>query len=120
MRVPTDFDFDSSLLCLYYHLRKFQKLFTRIIMFDSLPKDATQALAWEWSQYQAYFDALLAREINAQNIEAWLLDVTKVMCVLSEVTQRLDVAMSVNTADSAAEKLFLHFNEQIVPEWRKQ
>src|SRR5687768_12263261 len=89
-------------------------------MFDSLPKDATKALAWEWSQYQPYFDALLARELNASNVEAWLADVSAVLYLLSEVSQRLDVAMTIDTTDAESEKLFLHFIEEIIPEARKQ
>lgn len=89
-------------------------------MFSSLPKDAKEALAWEWSQYQPYFDALLATEITAQNVNDWLKDATSVLNLISEVSQRLDVAMTVDTNDSESEKLFLHFIEDIVPQSRRQ
>jgi oligoendopeptidase F len=89
-------------------------------MFDSLPKDATQALNWEWSQYQPYFDALLARDLSSETVNDWLADATKVMNLLSEVSQRLDVAITVDTNDAESEKLFLHFIEDIVPNARKQ
>jgi oligoendopeptidase F len=90
------------------------------MMFDTLPKDATQALSWEWAQYQPYFDALLARELTPQTLDAWLADASKVLNLLSEVSQRLDVAMTVDTTDTVSEELFLHYIEHIVPEARKQ
>lgn len=82
-------------------------------MFDTLPSNTAEVRTWTWDHYKPYFDDLLNRELSAQTVEAWLDDWTHVASVLSEVNARLNVAITVNTADEESKKLYFNFLEHI-------
>ncbi|MGV2434666.1 MAG UNVERIFIED_CONTAM: hypothetical protein LVT10_07075 [Anaerolineae bacterium] len=65
-------------------------------------------------QLPTLFDDLLARELNAGTIEAWLQDWSTVSKVLHETYARLSVATTVDTSDELAQKRYFTFLEQIV------
>jgi len=83
-------------------------------MFEQLPKQVELVYDWTWDSYQPYFDDLLARELNAGTIEAWLQDWSTVSKVLHETYARLSVATTVDTSDELAQKRYFTFLEQIV------
>jgi oligoendopeptidase F len=84
-------------------------------MFESLPKDARQVMDWGVEQYQPYIQELLARPLNADTVEAWLADWSRLAELLHETFSRLSVATTQNTADEEAERRYLAFSEHIFP-----
>lgn len=84
-------------------------------MFEQLPVNATEALDWDWSQYEPYFDHLMGRPLDDAAAPAWLSDWSKVGRLASEVYSRISVATTVNTTDEVADNRFNHFMEKIYP-----
>lgn len=84
-------------------------------MFENLPVRAVDALDWDWSQYEPYFQALLNRPLDDATAPTWLSDWSKVGRLASEVYSRISVATTVDTADEIADKRFNHFMENVYP-----
>ncbi|MCC7207124.1 MAG: M3 family oligoendopeptidase [Anaerolineae bacterium] len=84
-------------------------------MFESLPKSAQQVQDWSAEQYQPYFQDLIDRPLNADNVSAWLADWTRIAELAGEVFSRLNLATSQDTTDEDAEKRFLAFSEHVLP-----
>ncbi len=84
-------------------------------MFDSLPNEAATLTQWTWPQIEPYYDHLTARPLNEQTALDFLADWTRLSECLDEMYQRLYVATTRNTADSAAEQHYFGFLEQIYP-----
>ena len=80
---------------------------------DALPTSAKDAFAWTWEDYRPHYEALAAQELTPESLPEWLLDWTALSDVLNEVDSRLYVAVSVNTADEAAEAALLNFAKTI-------
>lgn len=87
-------------------------------MDRSLPANVTAAYTWEWEQYKPYYDDLLERSLSAETVDAWLRDLTTIDSFLSEMGQRLNVAITCDTTDEQAEAAYLHYIENIAPSWR--
>jgi oligoendopeptidase F len=85
-------------------------------MWDALPQDVTDALDWDWSKYEPYFNDLKAREIDDSNVREWLGDWSRVARVGGEVISRLSVATTVDTNDKAAENRYNAFMEKVYPQ----
>ncbi len=85
-------------------------------MFNDLPTDARTALDWPWSAYEPYMQELLARELTAENVEAWLADWSRLIRLVGEVGARIYVAHNQDTNDAEAENRFLQFIEEVQPE----
>lgn len=83
--------------------------------FTVLPPSALPILGWEWSDYQPYIDALLARPLDAAGLDAWMRDWTRVSELIDEAYARLHVAQTVNTADEEADRRYRRFLETIFP-----
>ena len=83
--------------------------------FQSLPTDAKSILALTWSDYEPYYQDLEARELTEGNIQAWLDDWSRVAETADEHYWRLDIATTVNTADTAVEEAFKTYIETIQP-----
>lgn len=88
-------------------------------MFEQLPQDYTQAYDWQWSDWQPYYDALVATELTPNTIETWLGNWDAVQRLFYEVYARLEVATTVDTTDEAALARHQHFMGTIMPEVRK-
>lgn len=84
-------------------------------MFDTLPKDAREALNWGLEQYTPYFDELIARPLNAENVDAWLMDWSQLARLTQEISARIEVATTVDTTDVQAEQRFEAFFENVFP-----
>lgn len=84
-------------------------------MFDSLPTSATDALEWTQDQYKPYFEALIARDITADNVDAWLRDWTAIGELAYEVFARLNVATTVDTTDEVADARIKAFLNGVFP-----
>jgi oligoendopeptidase F len=85
-------------------------------MLNSLPKTPEELVRLNWSQIEPYVDDLKAREINAENINQWLLDWSQLMDTIGEQYSRLHVGTSVNTTDEEAEQRFLSFMDNVYPQ----
>ncbi len=71
-----------------------------------LPPDYASFLKLSPEELQTLTDELLARPLSPQTVEAWLRDWAVLGTLFQESLARLDIATSVNTADTeAAEKL---------------
>jgi oligoendopeptidase F len=84
-------------------------------MFDTLPQDATAMGQWSWSQFQPYYDHLATRPLDNDTVTAFLTDWTRLSERVDEVSQRLYVATTLNTADPEAERQFNTFLDEIFP-----
>lgn len=84
-------------------------------MFDQLPRDAQAVQDWPAADFQPYFDALLARELNAEALDAWMRDVTHLLWLLEDVATHLEVQTTQNTADEAAEARYKRYLNELYP-----
>ena len=80
---------------------------------QSLPTDAKSILALKWTDYEPYYNDLEARELNQENIEAWLDDWSTLASTADEHYWRLYIATTVNTADKESEEGFNKYIEEI-------
>ena len=79
------------------------------------PANDLELVFWEWADFEPGYSELINQNLTPSNIEKWLAD-WSLLCELGdELTSRLYVATSVNTADKAAEKRFEHFMEKTYP-----
>jgi oligoendopeptidase F len=83
--------------------------------FQSLPIDAKSILALTWSDYEPYFKDLEARELNVDNIQVWLDDLSTLAATVDEHYWRLYIATTVNTADKESENQYNQYIEEIQP-----
>ncbi len=83
-------------------------------MFNTLPQSAQEFMKWNWAQIEPYFLDLESRELDADNVDAWLGDWSRLTDLLSEANSRLFIATTLDTADKAAEKRFIDYLEQII------
>ena len=72
----------------------------------------------DWSTVQPHVDALLAAELIRDNAESWLQRWSDLAAILHESRSQINREVSENTADEEAEKRFLLFVEQIMPQTR--
>ena len=70
----------------------------------------------DWSTVQPHVDALLATELSRDNAESWLQRWSDLTAILHESRSQIYREVSENTADEEAEKRFLLFVEQIMPQ----
>jgi len=83
--------------------------------FQSRPTDAKSILALTWSDYEPHYKELDGRELNRENIEAWLNDWSTLAATADEHYWRLYIATTVNTADKDSEERFNKYIEEVQP-----
>lgn len=88
-------------------------------MFDKIPHDPQELIAWQWSDYEPFFADLIARDLTPDTIDTWLRDWTKIAFALHEAYARVNVAITVDTTDEEAEAVHKNFMATIYPESRK-
>jgi oligoendopeptidase F len=66
-------------------------------------------MSWEWSEIEPHFRDLESRSLTAANVDSWLTDWSHLCKLLEETHERLMVAVTVDTTDHEAERLFLRF-----------
>ena len=81
-----------------------------------LPTDAKSILALTWADYEPYYKELEARELSNENIGAWLDDWSTLAATADEHYWRLNIATTVDTADTRVEEQFNKYIEEIQPE----
>ncbi|MBC7871305.1 MAG: M3 family oligoendopeptidase, partial [Chitinophagaceae bacterium] len=84
-------------------------------MVNTLPKNAQDALDWKADQFSPYFNALIERDITADNVTDWLTAWSDVAKLTSEVASRLSVATTVDTTDEASENRLKVFLDEVFP-----
>lgn len=84
-------------------------------MFDSLPSDPELLKLWSWDDFEPYYKDLVQRRVTADEITEFLRDWTRVSEAVEETYSRLHVAMTRNTADKEAERLFHAFLDNVFP-----
>ena len=72
----------------------------------------------DWRTIQPHVDALLAAELTPATADAWLQQWSDLASVLYEAQMRINRKVTENTADEEADKQFLVFVEQIMPQTR--
>jgi oligoendopeptidase F len=85
------------------------------LMDNRLPQNALDALDWKKEQYEPFFQALIEREITAENVNQWLADWSELTKLANEVVSRLNVATTVDTTDEAAEQRLRTFLGEVLP-----
>lgn len=84
-------------------------------MFKNLSANPVDFLAWNWEDIEPYYRSLSERVLDADNIQDWLSDWSKIAGRVSEMYQRLYVATTVNTEDSAAQQRYEAYLDGIYP-----
>jgi oligoendopeptidase F len=70
----------------------------------------------DWGTVRPHVDALLATVLSHDNVESWLQQWSDLTAVLHESRSQIHREVSENTADEEAEKRFIVFVEQIMPQ----
>jgi oligoendopeptidase F len=82
-------------------------------MINSLPDSIQEFMGWPWPQIEPHYQALLDAPIHSGNVARWLSDWTRLSDLVSERYARLNVALSQDTADKAAESRYNNFLDSI-------
>jgi oligoendopeptidase F len=85
-------------------------------MFAILPTDYHVFIHWTWPQFEPYYQDLNARTLAAGTVEAWLTDWSQISKIAQELTARLHIATTLNTADTRAETSYLTFLSDVNPQ----
>jgi oligoendopeptidase F len=83
-------------------------------VFSTLPHDYAEYKDWGWDEFKPYLDALLAREITADNVVEWLTDSAAITERISEIYSRRYVATTLDTTDKDAEERFMQFLQTVI------
>jgi oligoendopeptidase F len=89
-------------------------------MFDTLPNSIEAFSTWEWDRIEPYFDELAGRELTPANVENFLLDWTRLASLVVESGERLQVATTLDTTDTAAEERLNHYLDTIAEPFASQ
>lgn len=81
-----------------------------------IPPAVQTAIENSWEDFAPQFEALLATDLTAENIEAWLKEWSKIGQLLGEVRARLAVQHTIDTNDTEAETRYFNYIENIQPQ----
>ncbi len=84
-------------------------------MQPPLPSTPNEFISWSWGQIEPYYQELADRQLNSHTLQAWLTDWSNLSKMLYEMFWRLNVAVTVNTADHEAERRYIAFLDEIQP-----
>ena len=82
-------------------------------MFNALPKTAQEFMTFTWAQIEPYYADLEARALDAGNVNGWLTDWTRLSELLDESYNRLYIATTLDTTDTAGVERFHAFLHDI-------
>ncbi len=71
-----------------------------------------------WEEFQARYDELLERPLEPDALRDWLAEWSQLDRLISEAGSLAYIGTSLDTADEEKEKVFLHFIENIEPNYR--
>ena len=83
-------------------------------MFAELTNDVKDFQTWGWDRIEPYFQELNARNLSEANVVQWLDDWRKLTNLIDESFTRLQVAITVDTTDEAAEQRYNAYMEEII------
>ena len=84
-------------------------------MFTTLKNPPADFLSWDWSKFEPFVQDLLAQPLNANTVGDWLQNWSDLGDALQEFFSRLNVAVTINTADQEAEARFKAALDGIYP-----
>jgi oligoendopeptidase F len=85
-------------------------------MIAPLPTSAIEFMDWDWPQIEPYYQELENRRLDADHVDAWLADWSRIAELIYETYQRHYVAITVDTTNEAAKKRYDHFVDEIQPQ----
>jgi oligoendopeptidase F len=83
--------------------------------FKKLPTTPQDIINLTWAELQPYASVLETRPLTADNLKQWLLDWTALADRVSDMSSRLYLATTINTADEQAEQRFANFLDNLYP-----
>jgi len=84
-------------------------------MFSTIPRDAHQLMNWSWSNFEPYYQDLIDRPLEAENLDDWLSDWSLLSDMIFEINQRLYIAITSDTTDQDAEGHFNAYLDKLYP-----
>jgi oligoendopeptidase F len=87
-------------------------------MFTSLPKDPEEYMQLDWTRLKPYTDDLLQRDLNASNLESWVMDWSDLSRIISEIYGRLWVATTLDTSNPQVTERFNTFLDKTLTPFR--
>ena len=88
-------------------------------MFEGLPETYEQCRDWIWDEFEPLAQALVAVDLNADNVESWLDGWTQIARLYNEIGARAFVATTVDTTDESAAERYRIFNDHMQPEYSR-
>ena len=85
-------------------------------MFATLPTDHHEFIHWTWPQFEPYYQDLNTRSLTAETVEDWLAAWSQISKIVQELYARLQIATTLNTADTEAEHHYLTFLSDVNPQ----
>ena len=85
-------------------------------MLDPLPTSPDQLVRMSWQDYAPHYREILAQDLSASSISAWMTDWTRLRRTWYEAQQRLYVANTIDTASAEAETLLNRFLDEVYPQ----
>ncbi len=73
----------------------------------------------DWAAFQSRYDALAAEPLTADSVPGWLERWSELNRVVEEVGAVVHIESTLDTADEASERAFLHFVENVEPGYRR-
>ncbi len=80
-----------------------------------VPRNPQDFLDWSWEQLEPYYYDLKHRPLDGGRVEEWLADWTRINDLVEEISSRLYVATTQNTADEEVERRYTTFLEKVYP-----
>lgn len=84
-------------------------------MLNGLPQDVPTLMQWSWEDIEPHYRKLESRSLNSDNVAEFLADWTALNDRVDELSSRLYVATTVNTADAEAERRYRAYLDEIEP-----
>ncbi len=82
-------------------------------MFKTLPKNHQVFIEWSWRELKPFADDLIQRAVTPTTVDDWLMDWSDLSRLLSEMSSRLRLATSLNTADQQAKERYNTFLDTV-------
>ena len=82
----------------------------------ALPASPEALAKASWNDIRPHFDALAARPLDADSVEQWLADWSRLEAMLTEAASRAMIRYTVDTRNKEAEEDHLRFSTEILPQ----
>ena len=87
-------------------------------LFEDLPQDWKAFSHWTWEETQPFADDLLGRRLTPESVETWMLDWSSLMCLITEVYNRLHIHTTAHTDDADGHARFRAYTQDFMPKAR--